>query len=263
MGVIVWLLASIVVAVLVVEALRRAPPLVGLVACALTAPVALAFRDDGVERPGAFAIAKLVAVALGGVYVQAMKATRASERPAWRAAGFALLALNIVEAVIAEAGEGKYANALAGALLVGAMAPPSAVGVVAVGARRELRYRTGDAWLAAYVVWNFAFVYGRGDPGEEGAYAAMAILHLAAPLVSCWGESERFIEGRVLVLTGVAALRVVAPYPPWLPLVPGWYSPPVLLALRVASVALALVAVADRVRRARAAIAPGTERAPA
>jgi hypothetical protein len=239
MPTLIWIAAMVLATVLFVEIVRRIPPALGVVVFLLVTPIALSLRFTGIDKASLFSLVKVGSVAIGSAYALALLLTRWGEHPAGRAVVHALLAINILEAVVAEAVQGKLINAAAGVLLVLAQASSSSVFVERQGAAPGLRYPLGGFWVAGYTLWNFTFVYGREDHGVTGAFAALAVVHLLASLLAMRGESARYIESRAFALTPMVVLRVVAPYPPFLMLSSDWYSPAVAGALRIASLALA------------------------
>jgi len=245
MNVLAWIVAATLAATLCAEAIRRLPPRVGallFVAIPLAAtPLWLTFSDTPL-----FSFTKVYSICAGLVYIELLKATRWSERQAARLAGYLLLAINILEAVVADAVKLNAVNAAAGVLLVLAQAYPGAITVDRDSFRRDLRYQLGGWWVAAYTVWNFAFVYGCVP-----SFAAFALVHLAAPILACRGRSELWLQARVAVLSVMMIVRMSAPNPPFLYLVPHWYSPPVATALHVASLGMAIVVAARSFREAR------------
>lgn len=255
MSTLAWILVAGLATFAVIAALERLPKALTLAFFLAAIPLAVALRSSGKDEASFFSLAKMAAVGLGAAYVQAARITRWTDRPLGRVVGFAILAANIIEAVIAEAAQGGYLNASAGLLLLLTQASPRHVGVAERGGRTELRYALGDLWLAAYVVWNFAFVYGRESHGAHAGYAAMAVVHLGVPLLAMRGQSEMFIQHRAFALTAMMILRLTAPRPPFLALSTHWYHPLVATALGAVSFALAAL-VAGRSLSCRSLAAP-------
>ncbi len=253
MSVVVWIVVASLVTLAFVTLVDRLPPAVSIVGFLVVAPLTVMFRSTGADQASVFSLLKMFAVSIGAAYVQGAKVTRLTEHPAGRAVGFAILAANILEAVAAEAAQGGWINAAAGLLLVCTQARPGTIYTATEGTRREYRYPLGALWVAAYVVWNFTFLYARDSHGVRGSYAALAVVHLGVPLVAMRGRSERFITFRALALTLAVGVRLVAPFPPFLMLSSGWYRPEVAGVLQGLSAALAL-AVAARAWRLRGAV---------
>lgn len=256
MQTLLWIAVLVPLTVGFVAIARRLPPAVGLAGFLLIGPAAVLLHSTGGARPSFFSLLKVASVALGAAYVHALRLTRWSERPLGRALVPAILAANILEAVVAEAAEGKLVNAAAGVLLVVALPSPATVSVRGGG----LRYPLGGLWVAGYTLWNFTFVYGRDSHGGTGAFAALAVVHLLSPLLASRGAADRYIEARAFALTPLAVLRVIVPHPPFVQLSPHWYSPTVAGALRLASLALAAAVALHAASRLRL---PATSRAPA
>lgn len=254
MSVVVWIALASLLTLAFVKLVDRLPAAVGIAGFVLAAPVALLLRSTGSDQASLFSLLKMALVAMGAAYVRATTITRWTERPAGRAVGYAILAANIVEAAGAEAAQGGWVNAAAGLALVLTQARPHTIHTATEGGRTEFRYPLGGLWLAAYTAWNFAFLYGRESHGVRGSYAALAVVHLGVPLLAMGGRSERYIAFRASALTLAVAVRVVAPFPPFLVLSSGWYRPDVAMALQGVSAALAAAVVASR-WRARAAVA--------
>jgi Family of unknown function (DUF5692) len=252
MQLLVWIVATVLAALVFVEIVRRLPPAVGLVGFLLVAPLSLCFPFTGADEGSLFSFVKVASAAVGAAYIQALKITRWADHPLGRAVAFGLLAVNILEAVVAEAAQGGFVNAAAGLLLILTQASPGAVGVAPREAGRDFSYRLGGPWIAAYTLWNFTFVYGRVEVhGATGAFAAMAVVHLLGPLLASRRASELWLQARAFVLTPIVALRVVAPYPPYLCLSPGWYVPAVAGALRIGGLTLAGYVAVQAFARAR------------
>jgi hypothetical protein len=238
MQMLIWIVAAALTLLALVAGVRRLPPALTIALLLAVLPVALCFRAKGDDEASIFSLVKLASVVAGAAYFQALRITRWAERPLGRAAVHAILAVNIIEAVVSEAAQGGIVNPAVGVILVLTQAPPSAVRVDRRRDGAEFRYGLGGRWLAAYTAWNFAFIYGRDSHGAKGVFAALAVVHLLVPLLAMRGNGGLYIEARALVLTAVAVLRIVVPHPPLVYPSPGWYAPAVADALHVASVAL-------------------------
>lgn len=180
---------------------------------------------------------------------------RLGERGRRRAATFvvAMIALNVVEAVVEDARTGHVANALVGLALVLSTRGPGHV-EASGDARTPLAYRAPWSWVLAYTAWNFVFVLGH--------YPARALDHvavLAAPVVvaALARDPSRWGAARVLTLSAFSCAVVTvrdALGAPWSPdvvaLPPGAYA----ASLAVAAV-LAAWAVVERVSGRAAALA--------
>lgn len=251
MATITWIIVAGLATLAFLAAVDRLPPAWTMVGFLAVAPIALFFRSTGADRASVFSLIKMGAVAAGAAYIQGAKITRWTERPAGRAVGFAILAANILEAAGAEAAQGGFVNSAAGLLLVLTQAAPSTIHVSRGEDRTHLRYPVGGLWVAAYVAWNFAFLYGRNSHGVYASYAAMAVVHLGAPLVAMRGQSDLFVQYRAFALTLMVLLRVTVPYPPFVALSAHWYDPAIAAVLRAISLALALCVAAQAITRAR------------
>ncbi len=192
----------------------------------------------------AFMIAKVVSVAAAGLVVALFRgapsrwAARAPQLIVW------LFAINMLEAVAAEAAAGGYVNALAGALLCVTMPWPEHVRAERDDAAVWVRYEIGWSWILAYTLWNLAFVSGTAPPGEpRGGFMWLAGAHLLIPLWWARRDPGRWAEGRVVALlfalVWLEALRGTggAPCEPWIGALPLAVMQRVALAWAVALLA--------------------------
>ena len=134
-----------------------------------------------------------------------------------RGVAWAILAGNVLEAVVAEAAQGRLVdmiNAAAGVLLILSQPAPGGMRVAPRDAGGDFRYPLG-LWIAAYTLWNFTFLYGRESPGGIGASAGFGVIHLVAPLIAMRGDSELWIQARGFALTVLVAVHVGLPHPPF------------------------------------------------
>lgn len=183
-------------------AAERLPGRVGLfVGPALVLLIGGSWVLAGVGTP--FTFAKLVSVA--GALCLTVWACEdwPGSRSRWLVwALITTLAVNILEAVIAESLTAFSMNLVAGVLLLPGIPGPAGWRVTAREQRGlSMEVDLGWLWIAAYTVWNFAFVYGTAAPGHPlGEGALLALLHLVVPLLLTRGRAERWMQSRMLAL---------------------------------------------------------------
>jgi hypothetical protein len=236
-----WLVGAIVVTVGITEAVRRLPAWVGLTAF-LVVPLVMAPVWLTADVP-VFRIVKTYSVCLGVGWVQGMK-IRGNDRRLWfLRVAWAILAVNILEAVVTDLQEGRPITAVAGALLIASQPGPRAFLVSRGAGTVDMEYRVSTLWALAYTAWNLAFVVGTAP-----TYGVFALGHLVGPLVASRGRPELWLQARTMGLAILMFDGMTATGPPWLPLVAGWEDPRIYLAMAIPSVALALGALAMRRR---------------
>jgi hypothetical protein len=199
-----------------------------LIPSAITAGAFLVAALSGFEHiHDAFVPLKLISVWLGlfFMWVVRFRGEGGARGAKWAIA--ILLAVNILEAVIAESFDlatggadralgGHPANIWAG-LLVLLMVRGADHLEVAPDEERALSYDLGWDWILAYSLWNFVFIYGSRPPDvAAAALAGAAVLHLGAPLLAAAGEGHKWLELRAFVLLWVVACAMAAPYPPFI-----------------------------------------------
>lgn len=240
-----WTAAAVLAVIGIIEVVRRLPPQVGLALFLglplLATPLWLRDADAPI-----FSVVKVYSVCAGAAYMEALKLTRWTDHRWARLLAYLLLALNILEAVVADLVGASAINAVAGAILVLTQAYPDAITVERDTPRRDLRYPLGGWWVAAYTLWNFAFVHGHAP-----TFTAFAAVHLSAPILACRGRADLWLQARVIGLAALMMLRMSAPRPPYLHLVQGWRSPAAASALHAASLALAIFVAWRSLREGR------------
>ncbi len=118
-------------------------------------------------------------------------------------AAVAILALNILEAVVADAFSGHWLNATAGLALIATMRGPAAMSVGSVAGRPSVRYDLPWSWMLAYTLWNLTVVCG--------LYPRHWLDHLAvllAPLAAALLDRRLWLEARAFTL-GLYAVGIV------------------------------------------------------
>jgi hypothetical protein len=212
----------------------------------------LAARSGFEHAPDAFIPLKLlsVAAALFFFWVVRFHGEGGSRGAKW--AIVLLLAINILEAVLAETFDlvtggadrtlgGHPLNLWAGLLVMGMVRGPDHM-EVSHDEERRFSYQLGWDWILAYSLWNFVFIYGSRPPDAvAGALAGAAVLHLGAPLIAAAGAASRWLELRALVLLWVVACALAAPHPPFILDTSALYSRALADVLSVASGLLATV----------------------
>jgi len=126
----------------------------------------------------------------------------------------AILALNILEAVVADAAARHWPNALVGVSLMATLAGPSAIRRSEDG--RHMLYTLSWPWILCYTVWNLTVVCGI-YPEHWTDHLAVLAVPVAAALL--WGR-ERWLEARAFSLSVYAwgiVLAIDVYRLPWLP----------------------------------------------
>jgi hypothetical protein len=195
-------------------------------------------------------------VTLFAAYMRSLRITRWDLRPAGRAVVFLFVAVNISEAVVAEALQKGYVNALVGVALIATLALPSTVRIDRASPLQDLVYPLGGLWVACYTVWNFTFVYGRASHGQYSLYAALAVIHLGSSLLAMRGRSDLYMESRATTLSIAGAVRLCFPWPPLFYRSEGWFVKELEWALCAVGALLASVLVWQSITKSRRGIAP-------
>jgi len=132
----------------------------------------------------------------------------------------AIVVLNILEAVVADAFKGLWINAIVGASLIATMAGSSKVGVKKTGTRLGLTYDLPWPWLLAYTLWNFTVVCGL-YPEHYFDHCAVLAAPIAAVLIA--RDHRVWLEARAFTLS-VYAISIVLTIDvfnlPWIPSAP-------------------------------------------
>lgn len=167
-----------------------------------------------------------------------------------------ILALNILEAMVADVADGAWWNALAGGLLVATQRGPSAVGTRRLGNRVAVTYDLPWGWLLAYTLWNFAVVCAH-YPQHWIDHIAV----LAAPLAAVLLARDRtlWLEARVCtlgVLGNAVVLVIEVARGPWIPSTPMPGLVPPVITFAALAVGVGQAVAWWRTRRGRAT--PGT-----
>ena len=192
---------------------------------------------------------KLVTLGFGAWLVAMMRFEGWAIRAWTKKVVFALLSLNILEAVGFEVFDyffdgtngvygGSIWNGLAGMLLLGTLAFPRAITVDANG-RQNLRYDLGIGWVLAYTLWNFTFVFRTLAPELLfNEYMAGTILHLSVPLILTLvigRDSTLYVQMRSISLALFTAAAIIYTPVPILETVPKWHSAELASILAAAS----------------------------
>jgi hypothetical protein len=240
-----WLVVTLVVIVACTEAIRRLPAWMGL-ALFIAIPTFMAPIWLTADVP-LFRIVKTYSVCLGGAWMQGLKIGGNAQRPWLQRVAWAILAVNILEAAVTDLQEARPINAIAGLLLIVAQPGPGAFGVARGAGTIDLEYRLTGVWVAAYTVWNLAFIVGTAP-----TYAVLALGHLVGPILAARGRPELWVQARTIGLAILMFDGMSATGPPWLPLVNGWEDPRIYPFLALPALGLALAAVVTRTRDWRA-----------
>jgi hypothetical protein len=164
-----------------------------------------------------FTWAKVFSVALAvGVIVWLGRATGKAQRRL--AVGLtAILVLNILEALAADAVGGRWVNAAVAATLIATVAGPGAVSVGQHKGRPVVWYDLPWRWVIAYSLWNLTVVSGN-YPAHWCDHFAVLAVPLAATAV--FGDRRCWLEARAFSL-GVFAVGIVSVIDvfggPWIP----------------------------------------------
>jgi hypothetical protein len=157
----VWMLAATAVVCGLCELARRMPPRLAA-ALFLLAPLLLLPLWLQQDQAVLFSFVKALSVGIAAAFVCLLRGSRA-QRPWALVAGYLILFVNIVEAMLTEAAGGGILNVLAGAILLATLALPRFISVrsepAGGAAARALIYELGTPWVIGYTLWNFTFVY--------------------------------------------------------------------------------------------------------
>lgn len=137
----------------------------------------------------------------------------------------AILALNILEAVVADGMAGLWLNALTGLSLVATLRGPDQITAGAVAGRPALFYDLPWSWVLAYSLWNFTVVCGH-YPQHWLDHLAVLTMPLFAALQA--GDRRLWLEARGSSLSLYAVGIVLAIDAARLPWIPDSPSPAVL-----------------------------------
>lgn len=153
----------------------------------------------------------------------------------WALAG--ILALNILEAVVADAVAGRWVNAVAGLSLVLTMRGPDHVAAATFAGRPAVHYDLPWCWVLTYTLWNLTVVCGH-YPRHWLDHAAVLTVPLVVALLA--RDRRLWLEVRAFTLSLYAVGIVVAidaVHAPWIPdspspagLYPYWSAVVALLA---------------------------------
>lgn len=162
----------------------------------LIAPLALSLIPGTEFQPLTWA--KLYTLAISIALANALPHL-SNEKRAWGYRFvFAILALNILEAVIADWIDGHFANAVAGLSLIATQPRPNAFSIGGRPARGRLLYDLPKSWILAYTVWNLAVMMAHYPHRLSNNIAV-----LAAPiLIALWLRDHReWLYARAFTLT--------------------------------------------------------------
>lgn len=112
-------------------------------------------------------------------------------------AAYAILLLNVFEAVILDATKGHYLNAVAGATLMITQPGSSSISKASAG-RMSLRYDLPLLWILSYTAWNLAVVCANYPP-RLFDHLAVLLAPLAATLFL--RDRQRWLEARCFILS--------------------------------------------------------------
>lgn len=146
-----------------------------------------------------------LAVSVGVIVGCARAAGRLQSGFKWAAT--LILALNILEAVLADAFGRQWVNALVGVSLMATAGRPSRVTVTSVVGRPAMAYDLPWSWILTYTVWNLSVVCAH--------YPLHWLDHLAvlsAPIIAALGLRDRrlWLEARAFTLAVYAVGIVLA-----------------------------------------------------
>ncbi|MBI5768902.1 MAG: hypothetical protein HZA93_13980 [Verrucomicrobia bacterium] len=162
-----------------------------------------------------------LAISLALIVTRGRVTGRRAQILSWAIVG--MLALNILEAIVADAVAGAWFNALAGLSLIATQRGAEAVdaGVDPAERRIAVTYDLPWSWLFAYTAWNLAFVC-RHYPHCWLDHAAVLAASLAAVLLvrdrRRWLEARAFTLGMLAVIAGFAHEVARCPWIPSPPL---------------------------------------------
>ena len=153
----------------------------------------------------AFTWAKVITLAVSvAAFVWYPRAKAAGQRRlGWALA--AILVLNVLEAVVADAVGGQWVNALVGVSLIATVGGPSRITAASRDGRPAMRYALPWSWILTYTLWNIAVVCAH-YPLHWIDHAAV----LSAPLIVAVTARDRafWLEARGFTL-GLYAVGIV------------------------------------------------------
>ena len=141
-----------------------------------------------------FTWVKAASLMVGIAWLHALRFTRLGERDWGRFGMWLILAVNILEAAVADLACGSPVNAACGLALVATMPGWRTIRVVRSG--RALEWPVGVAWAVAYTLWNFTFVYGFYFETISDHFAALGV-----PLVWLMVRPALWFQARAYVLS--------------------------------------------------------------
>ncbi|MCC6564084.1 hypothetical protein IT087_04300 [Candidatus Uhrbacteria bacterium] len=146
-----------------------------------------------------FAWLKVLSIAVGIILLSLFRTTRLGSSALVRYSTYALLAVNIFEAVARDVATGtiaNYLNALAGILLIVTLERIDTIRITA-SKQKDLRWTSITmAWIIGYTIWNWVFVYL--NFGLQSGLVHLAVLGSAFAVALV--ERERWLQARLFTL---------------------------------------------------------------
>ena len=183
--------------------LCRIPPRLSVMLCLLAALVIVPLNlwhptiPEGItawaEPRIIFQTFKGVTVALSAAFILAWPGLQKSSFPrlSWLIIG--ILALNIIEALLAEGRKDLTINMVTGLLLISLMPTSNRVSLAREGNRQRVSLPVDWIWILIYVLWNFAFVL---QITGQGRWIVFNFSQILALLLLIRLVPDRFILAR-------------------------------------------------------------------
>ena len=188
-----FILGGSTVLLLLFALMLRWPGLAWLV-FGLLAPLVVVLASRRPE-PDPFNIIKAASVALASLAVLVALVLGPGHPGPIATVIVVVFGLNILEATVSDALRGRWRNAATGLILL--VTIPSPTGIEVPGDRPGVMlYAIEPLWLAAYTLWNWAFVAGR-TPRLTKVHAAVLVAPLLAELClpGLWAQARAYTLG--------------------------------------------------------------------
>lgn len=251
--IIIYIVALFVILVIGAFAVLRLPALLvallWLVVPAALTPIWLEYAQEW--HWSWFGWAKVWSVVAGCALLSAFAGSSKSSSLPVSIAIWILLAVNILEASAANAGQGFWLNALAGSVLIVAALPSILSAQVAEGTKLHVvAYDLPWLWVLGFTLWDLCFVYLHSG----GLFFGQHVAVLAAPIALATLSNRRFwLHARAVTLglhliifnTFYSSLRQQFN-------TSSWHHPTVMTWFQIASLCLAIATCAQAFWRWRA-----------
>ena len=239
--------------------LCRIPPRLSVTVCILTAmamvplnllhPTIPAGITAWAEPRIIFQILKGITVALSAAFLLAWPGLGqiSSRRLSWLVIG--VLALNIIEASLAEGRKDLTINLVTGFLLISLIPTTGFVSRVQEGNRQRVSLPVDWTWILIYGLWNFAFVL---QITGQGRWIVFNFAQILAPLLLIRLVPDRFILARCTTLFVATFMwQIHGVYDPLFAATDTWSERELMIPIRNAGFAIMVVYLFITLRRFR------------